>query len=549
MKRKWRALAGTMAGVLLMSSVSFAAFADDEVPVEENQVVEEMTSEENQEPETVPEVENQELDVAPQEENQVPEYVPTEDVKENAGEMVAVDDEALDEEAAESDNALFAEGIIEDASFSEDDEFFTAADITADNASVKVVFIDGGKYGGRLFDSEKVRTYWNSKLNGSNRYYFDPEGRWNCLEMTETPDADGKLNSIFNWTPECADYYMLFDGWFDDEWESVEFRNGKFVYTDTDPEVPVDFSSYENNELWLYARWKLNTDLINESNRIVAGGAPMILKGDSPVVFGFFEAGDMPAYHIVSSITSGTPCMYLFTKKGFWIDSISGGYLGNENDLFYEFEKGYDYEAGDKVFFVITQADNTPVRGTVTLNVGAHSHVFGEWIVETPAAVGRAGERYKECIVCGEQVYETIPALSAPQPAPVVQTPPADPITINKAPMLKSVKQAKKGSKAEAKLNTIKKPKKTKKKGKKAKKTTLWDQVKRIEIQYSTDPSFATGVITKTLGKQKVSVNLGGLKKGVTYYVRARYVGNGGYSNWSATKTVKVKNQKKGKKR
>ena len=149
---------------------------------------------------------------------------------------------------------------------------------------------------------------------------------------------------------------------------------------------------------------------------------------------------------------------------------------------------------------------------------------------------------------CGYTETQAIPALAAP--APVVQAPPApapDPITITKAPVLKSVKAAKKGAKATVNLKKLEKPKK---KGKKKKNTnSIWNQVSSIQIQYSTDPSFTTGVITKTLGKGKASVNLGGLQKGVTYYVRARYAGNGGYSNWSATKTVKVKNQKKGKKK
>ena len=176
----------------------------------------------------------------------------------------------------------------------------------------------------------------------------------------------------------------------------------------------------------------------------------------------------------------------------------------------------------------------------VIAKTGIHSWNGGA--VTKPATENTEGTKTYTCTVCGANKTEVIPRT-----APVPQAPPADPITINSAPVLRSVKAAKKGAKATVNLKKLEKPKK---KGKKKQNSnSLWNQVSSIQLQYSTDPSFTTGVITKTLGKGKASVNLGGLQKGVTYYVRARYVGNGGFSNWSGTKTVKVKNQKKGKKK
>ena len=81
------------------------------------------------------------------------------------------------------------------------------------------------------------------------------------------------------------------------------------------------------------------------------------------------------------------------------------------------------------------------------------------------------------------------------------------------------------------------------KKLKKSKKNkALFSQIKGIEVQYSTDPSFPQEItVTKSVGKNKTKVVLNVQKK-MTYYVRVRYKdGTGGYSNWSGTKTVKTK--------
>ena len=82
-----------------------------------------------------------------------------------------------------------------------------------------------------------------------------------------------------------------------------------------------------------------------------------------------------------------------------------------------------------------------------------------------------------------------------PAPATVsASAAPAEPaITISKAPTGVKAKAAKKG-KVTVSWKKIKKTKKTK---------ALLKQIKGIEVQISTDPTFATNVQTKNLGKKK----------------------------------------------
>ena len=78
---------------------------------------------------------------------------------------------------------------------------------------------------------------------------------------------------------------------------------------------------------------------------------------------------------------------------------------------------------------------------------------------------------------------------------------------------------------------------------KKIKKTkALLKQIKGIEVQYSTDPTFTADVQTRKLGKKKTKVVLKKLQKKTVYYVRASYTdGAGGVSDWSKVKKVKTK--------
>lgn len=75
-----------------------------------------------------------------------------------------------------------------------------------------------------------------------------------------------------------------------------------------------------------------------------------------------------------------------------------------------------------------------------------------------------------------------------------------------------------------------------------------WKKVSGIsgyEVQYSTNKKFKSSVTKKTVASGKTSATYTKLKKGKTYYVRMRsYVkvdGKKVYSNWSKTKTVKIK--------
>lgn len=121
-----------------------------------------------------------------------------------------------------------------------------------------------------------------------------------------------------------------------------------------------------------------------------------------------------------------------------------------------------------------------------------------------------------------------------PAPATVsASAAPAEPaITISKAPTGVKAKAAKKG-KVTVSWKKIKKTKKTK---------ALLKQIKGIEAQISTDPTFATNVQTKNLGKKKTKATFKKLQKKTRYYVRVRYIdGAGGVSNWSKVKGVKTK--------
>ncbi len=119
----------------------------------------------------------------------------------------------------------------------------------------------------------------------------------------------------------------------------------------------------------------------------------------------------------------------------------------------------------------------------------------------------------------------------APAPAPVA-APAAtvqEPITVTQVPS--KVKAKAKKNKVTVFLKKFKKNKKSK---------ALLKQITGIQIQYSTDPGFTQNVSTKNVGKKKTKVTLK-LQKKTTYYIRVRYVGNGGYSNWSGVKKVKTK--------
>ena len=103
-------------------------------------------------------------------------------------------------------------------------------------------------------------------------------------------------------------------------------------------------------------------------------------------------------------------------------------------------------------------------------------------------------------------------------------------ITIAKTPKSTKAKAGKKG-RVTVTWKKIKKTKKTK---------ALLGQIKSVQVQYSTDPNFAANVVTKSVSKKKTKVTLK-LQKKTTYYIRVRYVGADGVSNWGAVKKVRTK--------
>ena len=105
-------------------------------------------------------------------------------------------------------------------------------------------------------------------------------------------------------------------------------------------------------------------------------------------------------------------------------------------------------------------------------------------------------------------------------------------VTIPKVPA--SVKAKAKKNKVTVSWKKIKKTKKAK---------ALLAQIRSIELQYSSDPSFPASISVRIpLGKKKTKFVLKGLQKSTAYYVRVRYTdGAGGYSNWSRMKRVVAK--------
>lgn len=136
----------------------------------------------------------------------------------------------------------------------------------------------------------------------------------------------------------------------------------------------------------------------------------------------------------------------------------------------------------------------------------------------------------------GEKPVTVIAPSAENQPAIIIQTiswtPPTivqEPITISKAPT--SVKAKAKMKKVTVSWSKIKKTKITRQ---------LLAQIKSVQVQYSTDPTFAQNTVAKTVGKSRTKVVLK-LQKKTTYYIRVRYKGADGVSRWSGVKRVTTK--------
>lgn len=117
-----------------------------------------------------------------------------------------------------------------------------------------------------------------------------------------------------------------------------------------------------------------------------------------------------------------------------------------------------------------------------------------------------------------------------PKVVPNIPQVKTEPITISKTPS--SVKVKVKKNKATI---TWKKLKRKKKKDK-----ALYKKIKGIQIQYSADKTFAQNVHNKGVGRSKAKTKLTLQRKNI-YYVRIRYVGYNGFSNWSKVKRLRTK--------
>ena len=166
-------------------------------------------------------------------------------------------------------------------------------------------------------------------------------------------------------------------------------------------------------------------------------------------------------------------------------------------------------EAGEKTFTC------TLCETTRTEEIPATGHTWDAGVVTTAPDVGEAGVKTYTCTTCKATKTEQVAALKA---------------AIQKTPASVKAKAKKKG-KVTVSWKKIKNTKKNRK---------LLKQIKSIEVQYSTDPTFIENRVVKKVGKKKTSVSLK-LKSKTTYYVRVRYIGNGGASYWSKTKRVKTR--------
>lgn len=74
----------------------------------------------------------------------------------------------------------------------------------------------------------------------------------------------------------------------------------------------------------------------------------------------------------------------------------------------------------------------------------------------------------------------------------------------------------------------------------KIRKKALLSQIRSIQVQCSTDPSFVQNTVTKMVSRNSTKVTLR-LQKKMTYYIRVGYVGSNGVSNWSRVRRVRTR--------
>ena len=396
-------------------------------------------------------------------------------------------------------------------------------------------------------DSNELVLYanWGESLKGEDaRVIFNPGGK--TFDPASVPagslsGSNGTIiiegtigNEDFDWEPyPSGDAFYEFSSWCTEPdgegYVSYDGRRDWFVYDDEDSDNYGDLVELDNNgELTLYASWTFTCPSvfpnISAIEEIKPGQSKAIRVEKNQYKLFKFTPGYSAQYILESSSqTDPAMCGYDDSRNTF---CEADDEKGDNSDFLIKM----NLTGGKTYYFLIYFYDNTVASATISLSLGTHSHVYGNWSVTKPAAVGVAGTRSRTCTLCGSVETQSIPAIPAPQvqtPAPIVE-----PITIAVTPTLKKFKGDKKG-KATISWKALKKTKKNK---------ALFNQVKGIQVQYSTDPTFQSGVITKPVGKKKSKLVVKGLLKSTTYYARIRYTDEaGGYSNWSVVKSGKTK--------
>ena len=164
--------------------------------------------------------------------------------------------------------------------------------------------------------------------------------------------------------------------------------------------------------------------------------------------------------------------------------------------------------------------------------IKAPGHDWSEWEERIPATESRTGLEVRSCRRCETAEGRTIPKIEpsiSPSPA---AAPAASEVFDPALPSVKNLKPAKGRASLKAKWKKL--SKKNKKK------------VQGIEIQYSTDRSFADGHTRTVSAKKKAKTKkIKGLARKTTYYTRVRaYKYAGGVkhvSGWSKVKKVRTK--------
>ena len=192
--------------------------------------------------------------------------------------------------------------------------------------------------------------------------------------------------------------------------------------------------------------------------------------------------------------------------------------------------------------------------------IPATGHAYGDWSITKEPTCTEKGTKKKICSACGDTVVETIPMLDHKWNTTCTIDVPA---TVS-APGSQSIHcsvcgTVKEGSSqvipqlAPAEVVILAKPRILKPTAGKNKITVKWKKISgkqqkrisKIQIQYSMDRGFKTGVMTVTANKRTTSKIINKLNSKKRYYVRIRAYKESGeevhVSLWSTVKKVKVK--------